>query len=114
MAADVLAELVTEHHLPEARQRLLASAEDIFAEKGFDAASIREISTAAGVNLASIKYYFGDKEGLYIEAVKHAHFCSSVGGPMPDFPVELPAVAKLELSIRGNRARSCAILAGLL
>jgi len=105
MAVDVLAELVVEQHLPEARRRLLASAEEVFAEKGYDAASIREISALAGVNLASIKYYFGDKEGLYIEAVKHAHFCSSVGGPVPDFPVELPAVAKLEMFIRGMVAR---------
>ena len=105
MSSDVLDKLVGESKHPEARGRLLASAEAVFAEKGFDAASIREISAAAGVNLASIKYYFGDKEGLYIEAVKHAHTCASEGGPIPEFPVGLKPVEKLEAFIRAMVSR---------
>ena len=100
MPTDEFSEPVAEKHLMEPRQRLLAAAEAVFAEKGFDAASIREISTEAEVNLASIKYYFGDKEGLYIEAVKYAHQCTSAEGPLPEFPAGLKAVDKLKLFIR--------------
>ncbi len=49
----------------EARIRLLHVALRLFAEKGFSKTSTREIAQAAGVNIASIKYYFGDKAGLY-------------------------------------------------
>ncbi len=49
----------------EARSRLLLAALRLFAEKGFAKASTREIAESAGVNLAAIKYYFGDKAGLY-------------------------------------------------
>ncbi len=48
-----------------ARRQLIAHATRIFSNKGFSGASTREICDAAGVNLASIHYYFGDKEGLY-------------------------------------------------
>lgn len=47
------------------RERLIREATEIFAAKGFAAASTREICEAAGVNIASIHYYFGDKAGLY-------------------------------------------------
>ena len=104
MPVDVLSELVADKYLPEARSRLLAAAESIFAEKGFDAASIREISNEADVNLASIKYYFGDKEGLYLEAVKHAHSCASEG-PLPECPMDSSPIQKLEMFIRGMVAR---------
>lgn len=49
----------------EARSRLLHAALHLFAEKGFSKTSTRDIAQAAGVNLAAIKYYFGDKAGLY-------------------------------------------------
>ena len=49
----------------EARNRLLDAALALFAEKGFAKTSTREIAQAAQVNIASISYYFGDKEGLY-------------------------------------------------
>jgi AcrR family transcriptional regulator len=48
-----------------ARGRLLWEATRIFSEKGFAKASTREICQAAGLNVASIHYYFGDKAGLY-------------------------------------------------
>lgn len=49
----------------QARERLLVEATRVFAAKGFAAASTREICEAAQANLASIHYYFGDKDGLY-------------------------------------------------
>jgi AcrR family transcriptional regulator len=48
-----------------ARAQLIAVATRIFAAKGYASAATREICEAAGVNVASIHYYFGDKEGLY-------------------------------------------------
>lgn len=52
------------------KDRLLDEAEILFAQKGFAGVSIREITRAAGCNLASINYYFGNKENLYIEVFR--------------------------------------------
>jgi AcrR family transcriptional regulator len=49
----------------QSRERLLRTAMRLFAEQGFAATSTREIALAAGTNIASISYYFGDKAGLY-------------------------------------------------
>ena len=82
-------------------QRLLEAAEEVFAEKGFKAASIRKICAKAGVaNIAAVNYYFGDKERLYIEAVKYAHRGCIQGEPFPAWPVDMPAVDKLRDFIR--------------
>ena len=45
--------------------RLLESAEQLFAAKGFSATSVRDITDAANCNLASVNYHFGSKENLY-------------------------------------------------
>lgn len=60
----------------QARERLLQAALRLFAEKGFAKTSIRDIGQAAGVNIASISYYFGDKAGLY-----RAVFAEMTGAP---------------------------------
>ncbi len=44
---------------------MLHTALRLFAEKGFANTSTRELAAAAGVNIAAISYYFGDKAGLY-------------------------------------------------
>ena len=49
----------------DSRTQLIHAAAQVFSVKGFDAASTRAICQAAGVNLSAIKYYFGDKAGLY-------------------------------------------------
>ena len=49
------------------RDRLLDAAEELFCEHGFEGASIRDIAASADCNIASVNYYFGGKEKLYIE-----------------------------------------------
>lgn len=47
--------------------RIQDAATRLFAEKGFDGASVRDIAQRAGVTVGSINYYFGSKEALYRE-----------------------------------------------
>src|SRR5438105_10362065 len=47
------------------RRRILKAASRVFAEQGYEGASIRDIVTRADVNQAAINYHFGSKEGLY-------------------------------------------------
>jgi AcrR family transcriptional regulator len=49
----------------DARQRLLGCGLRLFAQQGYAKTSTRELAEAAGANIASISYYFGDKAGLY-------------------------------------------------
>ena len=64
------------------REKLLATAIDIFGRYGFDGATTRKLADAAGVNLQAIPYYFGGKEGLYIAAAEH--LSSIIGGHVGD------------------------------
>ena len=48
----------------ETKDRILDVAERLFADRGFPATSLRDITAAAGVNLASVNYHFGGKEAL--------------------------------------------------
>lgn len=50
-----------------ARERLLIAALDIFTEKGYASTSVREIVEAARVTKPVLYYYFGSKEGIYLE-----------------------------------------------
>ncbi|CAB0149647.1 putative HTH-type transcriptional regulator YttP [Pseudidiomarina piscicola] len=50
------------------QDKLLNAAEALFAEQGFEQTSLRQITTAADVNLASVNYHFGSKKAL-IQAV---------------------------------------------
>lgn len=52
------------------KEYILDKAEALFSEKGFDATSVRDISKAAGINIAMISYYFGSKEKLMEELFK--------------------------------------------
>ena len=52
-----------------AQDRLFAAATKLFAQKGYDATSTKEICELAGVNIASLHYYFESKEKLYLEII---------------------------------------------
>jgi len=58
------------HDAPASRQALLKAAEALFDERGYDAATVREIGERAGVDAALIARYFGSKQGLYLATLE--------------------------------------------
>ena len=60
----------------ESRARLLATAGELFAERGYNGVSTRELAKAADVNVSAIAYYFRVKEGPLsrgIQTVNRGH-----------------------------------------
>lgn len=55
------------------RARLLEVAGQVFAEKGFDRTTGKEICERAGINTAAVNYYYGGIEGLYAAVIQEAH-----------------------------------------
>ncbi len=80
----------------ETRRRLLEAAGEVFADKGYRAATIREICRRAKANIAAVNYYFGDKQGLYVAVVGYAHG-KEEGLPLP----ECDSIAPPEDRLRG-------------
>jgi AcrR family transcriptional regulator len=92
----------------QTRQRILEAAELVFAARGREAASIRDILKQAGVkNIAAINYHFGDKDSLYIAVVKNAHASCCIM-PFPDWPAGTPPLEKLRGYVRTMIARMLA------
>ena len=79
----------------ETRERLLDAAGPIFAEKGLRRVTVREICEQAGVNIAAINYHFGDKENLYVEAVRRARELRAQRYPFPPREVGESAASRL-------------------
>ena len=62
------------------RDLLLSAAQDLFAERGYERVTTREIAERAGVDATLIARYFGSKAGLYLAALR-----AELGdGPPPD------------------------------
>lgn len=55
---------------PQARVAVLRSAAELFYRKGYAATTVREIVAAAGVTKPVLYYYFGNKEGIFLELVR--------------------------------------------
>lgn len=88
------------------RDRLLLAAVEIFAERGFRDSTVREICAQAGVNAASVNYYFGGKEKLYAEALAFAFRQANQRYPLGDaLDARLPAEARLAAFIRALLSR---------
>jgi len=67
----------------DSRARLLEAARDLFAERGYERATVREIGAAADVDPALIARYFGSKAGLYVESLRPP------GAPASQNPADL-------------------------
>src|SRR5688572_33304361 len=56
----------------DTRQRMIDAAARLFADKGFQNVTVREICRASNANVAAVNYHFGDKAGLYRAVVTFA------------------------------------------
>src|SRR6266700_948668 len=54
------------------RARLIEAAGEVFADHGYQSATVREICARAGANIAAVNYYFGDKLALYVAVLRQA------------------------------------------
>jgi len=79
-----------------AKERILQSAVELFARKGYAACGLREIVAAAGVSVAMVNYHFGSKESL-LQAIMDRFFSRIHDIAMAHFPGDAP----FELKIRG-------------
>lgn len=84
--------------LPDTRERILEAAAPLFAAEGFAGASTRAIAQAAGVNVATLAYHFGDKAGLYDALVDRVYTrvleVDVSGGDEPDPRARLRALVR--------------------
>jgi AcrR family transcriptional regulator len=89
------------------REKLLNSAGPIFADRGYRAATIREISVAAGENVAAVNYHFGDKLGLYTEVVQHSLHAAGIEAVQNALDLNSPPDEILRAVIRARLRGIC-------
>src|SRR6266566_5929596 len=82
------------------RTKIIKAAARIFAEDGYDGASIRSIVAKADVNQAAINYHFGGKEGLYRAVLQAALRALMKDDDAPQNPDTLPREAALRWFVR--------------
>ena len=80
----------------ETRARLIRVAGELFAERGFGGASVRDICARAHANVAAIRYHFGSKEALYREVLLGSHQDLRDREPIPRLADHRTAEAALE------------------
>ena len=116
------------HKYESTRDRLLDEAEELFAQRGYHAVSVREITKAAESNLAAVNYHFGNKQNLYLEVFRsrwlprasriQQSFRQSLknnGNPTPNMVVQSFARAFLEGPMSADeRTRHLKLISGEL
>src|ERR1700745_2336690 len=90
MAMQARKELAVDASEENTRDKILSTAGEVFAEQGFEGATIRAITERAGVNVAAVNYHFRDKAELYTRGVVDACSCRAGGrdgrAEAPDSP----------------------------
>ena len=89
------------------RENLLDAAGPIFADRGYRAATIREICVAAGENVAAVSYHFGDKLGLYTEVVQHSMHAAGMEAVRDALDLNSPPEEILRAVIRARMRSLC-------
>jgi AcrR family transcriptional regulator len=92
---DLESNRMSSNDLDTTRDRIIEAAGEIFAERGFEATTVRDICQAAGANIAAVNYYFGDKQRLFVEAVLRAHRWRMQQAALPDWTTNTPPSKKL-------------------
>jgi TetR/AcrR family transcriptional regulator len=87
----------------DCQSAMIAVATPLFAAKGFNGVSVRELAAAAEVNISMISYYFGGKEGLYA-AVLNEQF-ATLKRVADIKSMEADPLRKFELYVRATVAR---------
>jgi AcrR family transcriptional regulator len=84
------------------RDKLLDVAGRIFADRGYRAATIRQICVAADANVAAVNYHFGDKLGLYTEVVRQSARIAEFQAAQTVIDQDAPAEEVLRAVIRAR------------
>jgi AcrR family transcriptional regulator len=79
----------------DTKQKLIETAGPLFADKGREATSVRDVTDRAGVNVSAIHYYFHGIDGLYREAVRQGAQACVDRASFPDWPKDTPPARKL-------------------
>lgn len=83
----------------ETKRRLIEAAGEVFAEVGFERATVKEITERAKASIAAVNYHFDDKRALYVQAVRLAFEpCATLRDVLGD-----PSVISLEPEARFRR-----------
>jgi TetR/AcrR family transcriptional regulator, regulator of cefoperazone and chloramphenicol sensitivity len=86
----------------DTRQRVLEAAGEVFAARGFRAATVREICQRAKANLAAVNYHFGDKERLYAAVLQYTFHCAEKYPLDRGLDAEATAEERLQAFIRSH------------
>ncbi len=99
----------------EVRKKILDASLELFASKGYEGTSIRDIADKAGVTLPNIYYYFKDKEGLYQAVLKETttdlmEILTKLDNPDAPFRDRLVALGKAKMRLAGQKNAAIELL----
>lgn len=99
----------------ETREKILACARRLFAEKGYDGASLRGIAREAGVDPALVHHFFGGKQGVFVAAMRFPVDPRAVLEQFAHTPRERlgETLARVFLTVWDDPARRAPVLAML-
>ena len=88
------------------RAAILDAAEQVFAARGFDAASLNDIAAAAQVSRATPSYFFGSKEGVYVAVLERVFSERQQAARSAFDPLEAWVRGDMSVSLRGVLERA--------